>query len=96
VAGSLALAAAVLVAIVLSVGNRDLPDDRMIVEKPPTGIEIHSLKASPEELAQLNSQLDQVAADLDRLAQQAELLDARRAVSELAALYRPLGAEDPS
>jgi hypothetical protein len=97
-AGGLAVAAAVVVAIVLSVGGKQMPGGASIVKNvdPPNGIETQLLKESAAELAELEAGLDQMEKSLNRLAQEAELLEARRAISELAALYPPLGSGDSS
>jgi hypothetical protein len=95
-AGGLAVAAAVIVAVVLSVPDTNVPESGKIARPtdPPSGVV--PVRIMPEELAQLESGLNQVAHDLEQLAQEAELLEARRAISELAALYPPLGAGDSS
>jgi hypothetical protein len=97
-AGSLTLAAAVVVAIVLSVGDQQTPDGGMIVKSvgPPPGIETQALAESAADLAALEAGLAQLEADLNKLADEAALLEARRAISELAALYPPLGSGDSS
>jgi hypothetical protein len=95
-AGGLAVAAAIIVAIVLSVANNNAPDGERIAGNadPPSGVTILPLRILPEEVAQLENGLNQVEADLKRLAEEAALLDARDAISALAALYQPLVAGD--
>ena len=98
-AGSLSLAAAVVVvAIILSAGDKQTPDNGTIVKNsgPPTGIKTHELRESAADLAALEAGLAQMEAALNQLAEEAELLEARRAISELAALYPPLGSGDSS
>jgi hypothetical protein len=96
-AGGLAVAAAVVVAVVLSVGNRQTPDGGQIVKNPdPTGINTQLLKEFATELADLETGLIQMETNLSQLAEEAERLEARRAISELAALYPPLGPGDSS
>jgi hypothetical protein len=97
-AGGLAVAAAVVVAIVLSVGGKQMPDGERIVKNPnpPTGIKTRLLKESATELAELEAGLNQMETSLNQLAKEAELLEPRRAISELAALYPPLDPADSS
>lgn len=96
-AGGLAIAATVIVAIVLSMPKPDDSADQQVAVKPPSppsNVVTVPLRMPPEEMVALESGLDQVAADLDRLAEEAARLEARRAISELAASYPPLGAND--
>jgi hypothetical protein len=92
VAGGLAIAAALLVAITLLVRPRN-EKDQQIVERPQ-GIRTELLAVSPAEIAELGRGLDQVEADLKRLEEQAALLQARREIGELAAMYQPLVPND--
>ena len=94
VASGLAIAAALLVAITLLVrpGNKNHEPD--LVERPPRGVQTELLAMSPAEIAELESGLDNVKADLDRLEEQAALIQARRAIGELAAMYQPLVPND--
>jgi hypothetical protein len=96
-AGGFAVAAAIIVAIVLSVASNNPRNGERIVENTnPPSVEILPLRVLPEEVALVEHGLNQVEADLKRLAEEAALLDARVAINELAALYPPLGAEDSS
>lgn len=97
-AGGLAVAAAVVVAVVLSVGGKQTHDGEQIVENAnsPTGIKTHLLKESAAELAELEAGLDQMETNLNQLAEEAELLEARRSIRELAAMYPPLGNGESS
>jgi hypothetical protein len=96
-AGGLAVAAAVVVAIMLSAGGKQTPDGGTIVKSPnsPSSV-IAADRIQPEDVAHLQIGLDQVERELQRLADDAELLEARSAISELAALYPPLGNGDSS
>jgi hypothetical protein len=97
-AGGLAVAAAVIVAFVLSLGGNQTPDGETIVKSsaPPTGIQTQPLLDSAAQLAELEAGLVQMETNLNHLAKEAELLEARRAISELAAMYQPLGNADSS
>ena len=97
-AGALAVAAAVVVAIMLSVANNNAPTQIRIANTPnsQSGVVVLPMRILPEEVAQLESGLDGVERDLQRLAKDAELLEARAAISQLAALYQPLGNGDSS
>jgi hypothetical protein len=97
-AGGLAVAAAIIVAVVLSVTGNNARDGEVIVEntKSPSGVVILPLRILPEEVAQLENGLNQVETDLKRLAEEAALLEARDAIGKLAAMYQPLGGADSS
>lgn len=98
VAGGLAIAAVLVVMLTLSLpkkeeirapnvaGNSHSPSAPTVVTMP--------LGVPPDEIAELEFGLNQVAADLDRLAEEAARLEARRAISELAAKHQPLGPGD--
>ena len=97
-AGALAVAAAVVVAMMLSVANNNAPKQTKIAGTPnsKSGVVTLPVQILPEEFAQLQIGLDQIERDLQRLASDAELLEARNAISQLAALYQPLGNGDSS
>ncbi|MEX2139122.1 MAG: hypothetical protein WD894_07675 [Pirellulales bacterium] len=97
-AGGLAVAAALVVALVLSVPRNDEPQDGRIAEhfQPPTAQTVTTflLGATPAEISELELGLNQIEVDLDDLAEEAARLEARQAISELAAMYQPLGSGD--
>jgi hypothetical protein len=98
VAGGLALAAALVVAFVLSLPKRDERRDKQLAtnphSRPASTIVTQSLKVPPGEIAALETGLDQLEADLKRLSEEAARLETLRAISELAAKYQPLNSGD--
>jgi hypothetical protein len=96
VAGGLAVAVAVIVAIVMSLPPRETSPDRNIVKGPKRGGDVVTmpLEVSLAEVTQLESGLTQLAQELDRLSEDAARLDARQAIDELAAAYQPLVPND--
>ncbi len=99
VAGGLAIAAFVVIALVLSLRRDVGPDNNGSVarrQNPPVAgpIETQPLQVSPKEIAQLETDLDRLAADLDRLAEEAARVEARRALGKLVAQHQPLESGD--
>jgi hypothetical protein len=95
VAGGLA-AVVVLCFSVFSRWHND-PANRQVVTsdiKQSSNVQTISLVVPPRELAALENELMQVSADLDRLAEQATMIEVRQVIGELTATYRPLGPND--
>jgi hypothetical protein len=95
-----ALAAAILVMAVFWVsGLRNRGDDR-VANNTNNGAGVVTttiqLRLSATEAASLNSDMDSMAKELSRLAESAALLDARRAVEDLASAYPSLDPADSS
>jgi hypothetical protein len=98
IAGGATLAAVVVIAIVLSLPRKSGLNHGNIAVKsqPPSGSAIVTspLQVAASEIAEIQVGLDQLAKDLDHLAEEAARLEARRALSELAALHPPLNSGD--
>jgi hypothetical protein len=98
VVGSLALAASLVVALVLSPPENDPKGPNEVVLKLPqrssSTIVTRSLEPSPAEIAALETGLDQLEADLKRLSEEAARLETLRALGKLAAQYQPLDPGD--
>jgi hypothetical protein len=94
-----ALAAVVVLCVALFArkGDKDSRDRQVVIEdkKPAaSGVQTIALMVPPGELAILENELKQVSADLDRLAEEATLIEVRQAIGELTVTYRPLGPND--
>ena len=96
VASGLAIAALLLVAITLLVRPANNRNEPIVVEVPRPAVQTPLLAMSSAEIADLQRGLDQVEGDLDRLEGLANLLQARREIEELAAMYQPLAPSDSS
>jgi hypothetical protein len=96
-AGGFAIAAGIIVMLVLS-RPADQANERTIVKKSQQSntstVETAPLKIPPQHFVELELGLTQISTDLDRLAEQAARLEARRGLSELAATYQSLGTPD--
>ena len=95
-----ALSAGILVMAVFWVsGLRNRGDDR-VANNTNNGAGVVTttiqLRLSATEAASLNSDMDSMAKELSRLAESAALLDARRAVEDLASAYPSLDPADSS
>jgi hypothetical protein len=98
VVGSLALAASLVVALVLSPPkNEQMGPKDVVINQPQRSsstIVTRSLEPSPAEIAALETGLDQLEADLNRLSEEAARLEVLRTIGELAAQLRPLNSSD--
>jgi hypothetical protein len=97
-AGGLAVAAAIIVMLVLSLINKDEVNDRNVatIPKQPreSTVVTVALRTPQDQIDELELGLNEVATDLDRLANAAARLEARRDLSDLAAMYQSLGPPD--
>jgi hypothetical protein len=97
-AAGLAIAALLLMALVLSFSLDDGRGSGRVAQPPSPrstpAVQTRSLQIPAEEIAQLETGLDQIAANLDRLEEEAARLEARRALGELVSQLRPLDPGD--
>jgi hypothetical protein len=95
-AGGLAVAAGIVVMLVLTRRVDNVNDREVAVQPPPRKslIVTEPLQVPVAQLVELEMGLNQITTDLDRLSEQAARLEARRGLSELAAMYQPLGTPD--
>ncbi len=97
-AGGLAIAATIIVALMLSLPSKDKSNERNIADKPQqpreSTVVTVPLRIPRAQMDELELGLNEVAADLDRLANAAARLEARRELSSLAAMYPSLGPPD--
>jgi hypothetical protein len=95
-ASSLAVAAALVVTVILSIPGTDNSE----MARPANGLQGNSsvattsLKMPADQIVELETGLEEVASEIDRLAEEADRLEARRALGDLATSYPPLGAPD--
>jgi hypothetical protein len=97
IAGGLAVAAGIVVVLVLTRRVDNVNEREVAVEprQPRKSLVVAAPLRIPEaQLAELEMGLNQATTDLDRLAEDAARLEARRGLSELAAMYQPLGTPD--
>ena len=98
VAGGLALAAVLMIALLLSLPERDEMDPENVVLHPPqqpsSTIVTRSIEISEAEFAALETGLIQLEADLNRLSEEAARLEVLRAIAELGAQHRLLSSGD--
>jgi hypothetical protein len=98
VAGGLTIAVVLIVTLVLSLPKNDGPGDGEVARNVPlpvtSTIKTTSLQVPAAEIKELENGLNQIALDLDRLAEEAARLEARRALSALAAVHQPLNSGD--
>jgi hypothetical protein len=94
VASGLAIAALLLVAVTLLVRPANDRDEPIVVNHKPHGVRTELLAMSSVEVAELQKGLYEVEEDLNRLEGLATLLQARREIEELAAMYQPLVPND--
>jgi hypothetical protein len=98
VVGSLALAASLVVALVLSPPQKDNMGPKSVVINTPqrsfSTVVTRPLETSLAEIAALEAGLNQLEADLNRLSEEAARIEALRALSKLAAQYQPLDSGD--
>jgi hypothetical protein len=98
-AGGLAVAAGIIVVIVLSRPGDQVNKQEVAVESPnarSSMVVTAPLQIPQAQLVELELGLNQISTDLDRLAEEAARLEARRGLSELAATYQPLRTPDPT
>jgi hypothetical protein len=97
-AGGVTVAAVVVISLVLSLPEKGELNDGNFAEnpKPPRAPSVVTvpLQVDPVEIAKIEGGLDQLAMDLDRLAEEAARLEALRALNELAAVHQPLNSGD--
>lgn len=98
IAGGLAIAAAIVVTLVLSSPRNEGAPDEEIARNVPRPVapntKTRSLQVPAAEIKELEQGLDQLAMDLNRLAEEAERLEALRALNNLAAVHQPLNPGD--
>jgi hypothetical protein len=98
IAGGLALAAVLVVALVLSLPKKHKVGPEDVVFDTPqrssSPIVTRPIESSQVELAALEAGLKQLEVDLERLSDEAASLEVLRALGELAAQHRPLNAGD--
>jgi hypothetical protein len=96
-AGGLAVAAGIIVVLVLS-RPADQAIERTVARKSQqlgsSTFETAPFSFEPQQLVELEFGLTQISSHLDRLAEEAARLEARRALSDVAAAYQPLGTPD--
>jgi hypothetical protein len=97
-AGGLAVAATVIVALVFSLPRNDKSNERDVADngKQPRASTVVTmpLRIPQAQIDELELGLNEVATDLDRLSHAAGRLEARRELSDLAAAYPSLGPPD--